>query len=270
MQDLSHEEQLIEKLAANPEQADKDGSTYNLLQAYFKGFPTETLGPLITHANPLVRNSALWIASELGKSAMPLVPDVVAVLSELEEPSARYYALDVLMICSYGEYAREFLHIVHALEDVNQVIRVRAMFLLSNAGEERLMSGIEFVDTHTDRGEVHKQGLTALHRNGSLDVSEVASLIENESPLLRKYGAILAKRRFDQAPELLARAALQEDPDIRKFAQRVIDDSQPLDVWLEKMKSSGKLSGPEYQRLLEELELIKKIEEHLKRRKEKS
>ena len=55
------------------------------------------------------------------------------------------------------------------------------------------------------------------------EAGQVIAMIDDKEPLVRKYGAILARRLYDESPELLQKAALSEDPEIRKFAEDEIE-----------------------------------------------
>ena len=55
------------------------------------------------------------------------------------------------------------------------------------------------------------------------DHQRILKMIDDNEPLVRKYGAIAAKRIFQDSPELIVHASSSKDSDIQQFAQDVID-----------------------------------------------
>ena len=58
---------LIHELLTDSAKFNEEGRSYQLLKEYFDEFPLETLRPLLSNNDPLVRRAAVWIVSELGE-----------------------------------------------------------------------------------------------------------------------------------------------------------------------------------------------------------
>jgi hypothetical protein len=207
-------ERLIREMLSDP--ARFNGN--ELLKEYFAGFPLETLRPLLASADRMVRRVAVWIASELGKEARPLIHEAVSLVHDPER-YIRAYALDIIAVCSLAEDADKYVHVVRSLEDGDEVIRVQAMFLMSNAYASQLQTAAQSFGVAGPSDKLHKKWLSQLAAE-RLNAGAISSMIDSPEPLLRRYGAIAAWRCHDRLPELVSHLALSTDSDIRKFWER--------------------------------------------------
>ena len=73
-------DQLIQELHADPRGFADGGRAYQLLQMYFKGAPLDTLRPPLRSEDFLIQREAVWVASELGIQAFPLLDDVLRLI----------------------------------------------------------------------------------------------------------------------------------------------------------------------------------------------
>lgn len=150
---------LLDELNTQPEVFFSEGRTYDLLQEYFKGEDISSLISLLGHKNLSTRKSAIWIVSELGKTALPLAEYVVPLLND-DERYIKYYALEFIMICSSEGSRGYFRYVVFALEDEDYIIRKLAMFLISNASRYQLEEAFHYFSNANN--ENHIKGLTWL------------------------------------------------------------------------------------------------------------
>lgn len=210
-------ENLIEELLANPVRFRERGRGYDLLQQYFAGLPLGTLAALLRHQELDVRRAAVWIASELGRETCSLIDDIILLLND-EDRFLSYHVLDVLIVCSAER--GELIHIAHALQDTDEVIRRRAMALLVRASESQISAALLLAREKDDPD--HQEGLELLLRCRSIPSDQFATLLHLPKDLLRKYAAIAAKRQEANRPHIREELSASQDPDIRYLTENAV------------------------------------------------
>jgi len=208
---------LVAELLADPAAFKERGRAYQLLDEYFAGLSVDTLRPLLTHADTLVRHAAVWVASELGQQACTLLDDVITLIQD-EDRFLSYHALEVTAVCADGEYLNRFIHIPRALESRDEVIRTLAMRLLTRADEAQLAAGHRQAASIGLSADVHKEGLLMLATCRLCNPDDVRHMLLKDEPVARMYGVIAAKHLQQRHPELLQLAAELPDSDVRRFA----------------------------------------------------
>lgn len=206
---------LIQQLLDDPQTFSEKGSANELLKEYFRGLPIGTLGPLLESKELLVKKAAIWIASELDKKTSPLLNKVIPYLDE-NEIYLRFYALETVFLCSVEENIKYFIHVVRALEDESDAIRVHAMKLISNASVSQIESAINEI-SNFDNAEDHRIGLLSLLTE--YDASRIDRLESNSSTgtFDLKYEGISAKRAKNKAA--LEKIASLGDNDLLGFCK---------------------------------------------------
>ncbi|WP_028314436.1 hypothetical protein [Desulfatibacillum aliphaticivorans] len=209
---------LIKELLEAPYRFDDEGKTYSLLQECFHGYPLNKLSPLLASSNIVVQQAAIWVASELGRDAVPLMDDVMPLVDH-KDRYIKYHALEVVMICSFGEHLNKFLSIVFSLTSDDVVIRRLAMRLLANANKAQIMNAINMLEGK-DAGQHshHLMGLDALINAISYDEMQIVSMMNSDVSLIRKYGALVAEENCNRFPHLIKMAGSSSDSDISEFA----------------------------------------------------
>src|SRR5947209_7036251 len=94
-------ETLLRDLQDDPGKSFDQGRAYDLLQAYFHGFPLDTLRPFLKSESLPARKAAAFVVSELGGQARELVDDVISLLGSHDRYLC-YHALEVLSVCCDG------------------------------------------------------------------------------------------------------------------------------------------------------------------------
>ncbi|MEQ1878037.1 MAG: hypothetical protein ABL958_15445 [Bdellovibrionia bacterium] len=211
---------LIIEMLANPDRFEESGRAYELLQDYFRGYPVETLRLLLRHENILVQRVAVWIASELGDQGCGLLHEVIPLL-ESPDRRSRAYALDVVIVCAIGADVGEIVHIARAMESDDNGIRMLAMQLMSNADQSQLDAGARLAGSTAFLSAAHEDALRQIS-NRSQTSDEIRRMMGSADPLMRRYGAIAAKRATNVLPRLLEMAAENLDENIREFATRAL------------------------------------------------
>lgn len=206
---------LIAELLADPAGFREQGKTFALLEEYFEGLPLDTLRSLLRHEDGEVQRAAIWIASELGSQACDLLEEVVPLIARGDR-YVTYHALEVVAVCASGHRVGHYILIPQALESYDAVVRLVAMELLARASSERLQAAAHLVGQLGGDADAHRRGLLLL-ANGSVDPSEVRTLLRAGDSLSRMYGAVAAQRLVDIHPELLEVAAISTDMNVRRF-----------------------------------------------------
>lgn len=214
----SRGKQLIQELLSDSAWFKEHGPTLELLEEYFNGLSLETLRPLLDHNDSIIRNVASWIASEMGGEASSLIDEAIPLLRD-DNPHTRYYALDVVMMGSSVANYDKFIYVVNEMHSDDAFTRRRAMCLVSNADVSQLEAAIEKCSSLGPSGELHKQGLLNLLNDHSLAPENVLAMIYDNNSLVRKYGAIAARRLLPDFPALITKAMESQDPDIRIFCE---------------------------------------------------
>lgn len=212
-------EQLIRDLQTDPSKFSDEGLAYDLLKAYFEGLPVNTLRPLLSSNNSLVQRAAVYVASELGSQAKDLVYDVIPLLDS-EDRYLKYHAMEVLAVCCEGERAKEFFHVVKVLESDDDVLRALAMRLVSRVDLSQIEGARRIFDS---RHQTHSHSLAILAEGKQVDPAIIISMIHDVDPLIRRYGAIAAKRLIAEFPNLMKEMQSIDDPDLRNFLPSIVD-----------------------------------------------
>src|SRR5262245_58104236 len=214
---------LIDELLADPSKFIEQGKGGKLAEAYFRGHPVHTLRPLLASENLLVRREAAWIASELGALACSLIHQVIPLIYSGDRRQI-YRALQVAIVCSTGENVKEFVHVARSLENDDEVIRVLAMRLVTNADQSQLRAGLAVSGGDGVLSKAHRTGLERLSKCDALELREVQLMLADQDPLIRRYGTIAAKRLLKKWPELINAAVTVHDRDVSRFAKEALED----------------------------------------------
>jgi HEAT repeat protein len=215
----SSADQLIKDLLIDPARFTEQGKSYQLLQHYFNGYDVESLRPLLSHKNSLVRRSAAFVASELGGKAGTLVHNVVPLIHDDADRHTQWYATECIAVCSTGQRAEQYVAVVRQMENDDVVMRLLAMRLVTHADPGQLAAALEAM---TSSGEAHEAGLRLLLKGDAVDGSEVMRMLNSPEPVARKYAAIAAKKLFSKNPNLLRAATTNSDSDVSQFAIEAI------------------------------------------------
>jgi hypothetical protein len=162
-----------------------------LLHEFQGGYTLERLRSLLLAEGERAVTVGAWIASELGKGATPLLEDVVGLL---QSPffKVRFSALDVVLVCAEPKDKRAIALAVDLVDDPHPAVVWQALVFLASA-PEALLRAVPKPSVINERVAVHRKGLGLLLRatSGS-GASDVASALESDDPLLRRYAAAAA------------------------------------------------------------------------------
>lgn len=209
---------LIEKLKENTEQFRKEGGAYQLLQEYFEGLSKETLRELLCYEDKHIRQTALWIISELGESAKDLLGEAAAQMND-DDPLICYYSSEIVACTAADKYMDDFMRVFAFLEHSNAKIRTLSMFIISELADSRIQEAYAYSAGSKILSDSHEKGLLSLRDVNTLTTSDIKAMINSDDGVIRKYGVIAASRVCGRYPELIRESVNSEDKDIQVFSE---------------------------------------------------
>jgi hypothetical protein len=97
------------------------------------------------------------------------------------------------------------------------------MPLIANADDVQLKAAMLDLKRDEPFGDIHIYGLNAMLSANIYDMESVIEMIENDQPLIRKYGALVSAKLYNKFPELIKRASLSEDKEVKDFSLHYLD-----------------------------------------------
>lgn len=208
---------LVAELLADPAKFKRDGRAYQLLEECFSGLPVENLRPLLRHPDILVRHAALWVASELGTTAWPLLDDAAELIAS-EDRFESYHALEITAVCAVGTHVNRFSKMAIGLESKDDVICILSMRLIARADAAQIAAAASVTMEEANSSDSHRRGWKLLAMGETVDVEEVKKALTSELRLERYFAAVAAMRLSARVPSLLAFAARSSDSCVCRFA----------------------------------------------------
>lgn len=208
--------ELIVELLSDPAAFEEKHGPYALLQEYFRGMELDTLRPLLKHPDVLVQRAAAFIASELGRKGHSLA-DAVIPLAQSPDPDVAYDA--TLALTAFSDVsdsdARNFVHVLHNLEHADEAVRRVTMRMASNVSLATLLAAGERFSGPSATEHAHGLRLVV---EAEQHPHKVTDALDHSSPLVRRYAGVAARRLLKSKPDLIQKAALSKDHDVREFA----------------------------------------------------
>jgi hypothetical protein len=193
---------------------DTDDSLPNeLLKEIFAGFPQERLRDLLASDLPVAVKAAAWIMSELGPSARPLLQDAVPLLTH-EARSARFFALDVVLMCADRNDGAIVAAAIRLIEDQDEAIQWKAMRFLTALPQALFAVAKPYLP---ERFHIPLDWLLESGVNDAFTQFLETQLSDSDVP--RRRFAAVAAARLGPTSDLLVRAAESTDPVVRDFVQ---------------------------------------------------
>lgn len=216
--DSRGQELISRPLAGSADDADVVSALLSELQS---GFPIGELKKLLRADTDEAVQVGVWLASEMGEAANELLNDVVPLLSHQSE-KVRFYAVDFLGASVRRSNWEAASVVVRMVDDPAAAVRYVVTKFLFDVPEDVLR--------RTRDAAVKAPGSSAQARGLSLlidavdgcDTGRIQAALDDPDPITRRFAAAAAARLSSHDPTLLARAAIVEDPDVRKFATNTI------------------------------------------------
>jgi hypothetical protein len=210
-------DKFIRLLLSDPDSNDDGVLVNNLLDEFHRGYPLEAIQPLLSSQNEKVLAAGVFIASELGQKATPILGEVAQFLLHPNQ-WVRSDVIGCVLVCATGKDAGLISKVVSMLNDPDGLTRWRVMDFLSKAPAEKLQAAITHFE-QTDASSPHVSLLRWLLSDHAHHVDEVASLLQSENPLARKYAAAAAARIALAGDRSLLLASRSQDDDVKGFAK---------------------------------------------------
>ena len=114
-----------------------DHAANALLNEFFCGYSIENLRPLLGSSEEAVIRAAVWIASELGVLAKPLLGEFYELLNH-PLGYVRFFSLDVVLVCAAEGESDLLGRAVQLIQDREDSVRWKALVFLSRASVVQL------------------------------------------------------------------------------------------------------------------------------------
>ena len=214
--------EYIKQLETDPARFKNLGIGYQLLEEYFDGYSLDTLVPLLSSEDDRIIKSAVWIVSELGIDGQELLEHVVPLLT-INDRYIKYHVLEIIIVCSEGlNHIDHFYHLIYALEDSDQVIRILAMELWCNASIEQLNAAIHHL-SFTKAEPIIMSGIVLLRDAEKVSKADIIEMLDDDHGITRKFGAIILKSKKPTLTKLFKEYLQSTDSDIAKFVKDSIE-----------------------------------------------
>lgn len=208
--------ELISRLLVDPEAFCRRGDANKLLEHFFGGFDLETLRPLLSHSNAYVRRSAMFVAAELGHRAYPLLEAILPLVDDTQGHTA-WEAMETIFLTATGDCTKHFATVVRQLENRDAALRVLAMRLVALADIAQIEGAIGQVKKLELNRDLHLKGLGVLVLREQARSQVIQEMLDDETLLTQRYGAVAAARVRMVLPDILERAGHHRNSDIKRF-----------------------------------------------------
>lgn len=216
--DMKNAQDILERILKNPRTSVNDALANDLLREFHRGRPVHDLRRLLLASDVEITKIGVWIVSELGEKASSLLPEIARMLTH-DSRDVRFWAIDAMLMCATPRDGRDLAVMVsRAADDSDEAVRWKAMDIMARASIEQLTAALRHLEQENS-SSIHIAGLRWLVGSCGWNYDEINSLLQSDSPILRKYGAIAAARAATIIPGALGVAILSEDEDVKRFAQ---------------------------------------------------
>lgn len=199
------------------------GAANDLVSAFYAGYPVEQLRLLLESGDEHVLKTGVWIASELGNRAAPVLDDVAPLLNHSSD-YIRYYALEAIATNASAAHDHVLARAVQCVRDPNAEVRAQALRCLSWMTDEQINRCIASTDDPALR--ILLAWLLDLQATESRTQDIVHRLVDAD-PLVQRFAVVAARRLGPFDPMPLQRAAFAAESDVRQFAERELKILKP-------------------------------------------
>jgi hypothetical protein len=218
MKDVSR---FIDRIMGDPDICDSGKIQTDLLREFHRGYPVENLRAFLKHGNDKIVKMGIFIASELGSKAMPLLKELVHLLTH-PAMVVRYDAIDSLLTCTTSRDGDAIAAVVSLVYDKEGAVRRKVMDFLQRASQMQLNAGLRYLEKHNPLS-IHIVGLKGLSGDAQWDAVQSMAVMNSKHVILRKYGVVAAARMDVENSDALVFASANDDEDVRCFAGNVLE-----------------------------------------------
>jgi hypothetical protein len=211
-------QRLLERIVA---QRDSDSVTTGaltnrLLREFQRGYPLENLRRYLRSDQARLVAIGVWIASELGQTAKPLLDDVSALLTHPLK-RVRFFSIDCVLLWAGPSDGCALASVIALMDDAETAVRWKVLDFLSRASREQLQGALSYL-LITEPKSRHIPGLKWMLSSDLKKPKEVIAALHNQDSLTRRYGVVAAVRMSKDNPQPLFDASSVEDSDVKAFA----------------------------------------------------
>lgn len=206
--------ELEREMVDDPDRFAAEGKAYALLQHYLAGRSLVHLSPLLKSGHPLVKRAVIFVLSELGNRAEPLVEEVLPLARDADR-LVRYQALEVIAVCARGGKAGLIREIGRSLDDADPSLE---MGLLARLDVDQIEAAYESLRAHGGLPSSHVDGFALLLAPDAIDDGRVEAMLTSTTPALRRYAAVAVARSRHRPSSLMAALTNSEDEAVRRFS----------------------------------------------------
>lgn len=219
-QNMTLAEELIDTIVTRPDSTDDGFLANQLLREFHRGFPVESLRPLLSSRDEKVVRTAAFIAAELGSNSEPLL----GMMMKLLDHPNKFIRADVItsvLTCTGKESQNTIARIIALLDDSDWPTRWKTMEFLSLASLDQLRGGLgHFESSEPNSG--HINNLRWLLSTSGQCLDEISSQLHSDFYLERKYAVVAATRIASITINPLVLASSLDDDDVRLFAESML------------------------------------------------
>ncbi|MCM1222696.1 MAG: hypothetical protein NC548_50390 [Lachnospiraceae bacterium] len=221
--DETNGSKLIEMMKKDKEKFRKEHGGYQLLTAYFNGFPKETLRNLLCDEDKDIRGLALWIIYELGRGTSRDFLEEVTSQMNGDDPGIYFWAAEIVARYGTGKYMDDFMKIFCFFEHPDAKIRRQSMGIISMLNDSRIRKAYAYSVMNKILSDSHEKSLLSLLHINTLTASDIAEMLHSDDSIIRKYGVIAAEKVYDKHPEIIRESVNSEDLDVREYSKMILE-----------------------------------------------
>jgi hypothetical protein len=215
---MNRADQLLQALLEGREGQELGLIANDLLREFQAGLSLERLRQLLRGDEDRVVRTAVWIASELGRSARPLVDDVARLLGH-REGTVRYWAIDSLLTTTDERNGPEIAAVLALHGDPDQAVREKVMDFLSRCSLDQVRAALATIEAAPAASELAAP-LAWIASAVTPTPGAIAAALASESAAERRAGAAAIFRRDDLDAGSIELARASPDEDIRAYVAR--------------------------------------------------
>jgi hypothetical protein len=214
--------ELVARLLAADDDPERMGEVADdLLRAIHSesGVGVDVVVPLLRSDRNVTVEAGVWIASELGVRAEPLLAEVEALLGHPDR-NVRFFAITTIHDAAVSGHGRALARAAMLIADPDSAVRWKALHFLAWASRDQLLASVDHVTDPRVRTQV--AWLAALgDRAESLE--SVAAKLDDADGLVRLFAVAAATRLSEYTRGPLERASRSPDTQVSSFAKEELE-----------------------------------------------
>lgn len=190
----------------------------DLLTEFSAGYPMLNLTRLLRSGDDQVVKVAVWMASELGELAHPILPDVQRLLGH-HLPYVRGFALDTILLAASPNDGDVLADAVCRIDDEDEGVRWKAIHFLARATTPQLRAAVK----HCNQLQLAAVVRWLLAVSAESKTDEIVQRIDAGESTSRLVAAAAAARVSSRSMVPLLRASRSENSEIQSFARQWLE-----------------------------------------------